>query len=141
MAVVVVMMVVVVLAVVFVMTVVVVAVVAVVVGMMVVVVVAVVVVMMVVVAVVCGYEYDGGCGYSGSGYDGAGVWVFFLFIPYVNRGLASPVIKIDKKITIKTQRTSDIVCINAIHCLICSLDTVSEDLMRGNEVLQLLLGF
>ena len=32
-----------------------------------------------------------------------------------------PAITIDNKIKIKTQRTSDIVCINAIHCLICSL--------------------
>ena len=32
-----------------------------------------------------------------------------------------PAITIDNKITIKTQRTSDIECINAVHCLICSL--------------------
>ena len=32
-----------------------------------------------------------------------------------------PAITIDNKITIKIQRTSDIECINAVHCLICSL--------------------
>ena len=32
-----------------------------------------------------------------------------------------PAITIDNKITIKTQKTSDIECINAVHCLICSL--------------------
>ena len=32
-----------------------------------------------------------------------------------------PAITIDDKIIIKTQRTSDIECINAVHCLICSL--------------------
>ena len=32
-----------------------------------------------------------------------------------------PAVTIDNKITIKIQRTSDIECINAIHCLISSL--------------------
>ena len=45
----------------------------------------------------------------------------FSFITYVYRGLFHPAITIDNKVTIKTQRTSDIVCINAVHCLICSL--------------------
>ena len=43
--------------------------------------------------------------------------VFFFFIPYVYRGLVSFVITIDNK----TKKRSYIVCINAVHCLICSL--------------------
>ena len=81
---------------------------------------------------VCGYDsgsgYDGAGGYDsgsrynggcGSGYDGAD-GCFSLFHIFTEVYFHSA-ITIDNKIKMKTQRTSDIVCINAIHCLICSL--------------------
>ena len=65
--------------------------------------------------------YDGGCGSDiGSGYDGAGGCFFSLF-HILTEVYFHPAITIDNKITIKTQRTSDIECINVVHCLICSL--------------------
>ena len=89
----------------------------------------------------CGYDrgsgYDGGFGYDiGSGYDGAG-GCFFFFIPNVYRGLVSSVITIDNKITIKNFRMHQS---RTLSYLLFAY-TVSEDLIRGNEVLQLFLEF
>ena len=90
-----------------------------------------------------GGGYDGGCGHDiGSGYDGAGS-CFFFFIPYVYRGLASSVISIDNKITIKNFKKNVVYRMHQRRILSYLLFayTVSEDLIRGNEVLQLFLEF
>ena len=63
--------------------------------------------------------------------------VFFFFIPYVYRGLVSSVITIDNKITIKNLKN----VLYRMHqrrklSYLLFAYTVSEDLIRGNEVLQ-----
>ena len=49
------------------------------------------------------------------------VLVVFSLFHILTEVYFHPAITIDNKKAIKTQRTSDIECINAVHCLICSL--------------------